>query len=107
MRGVTFKCVLVLAFACESGLTSQGIYRKCGVNSKISAILESFLQDARNTHLKESEHQVDNVAGVLKRFFRNVKEGIFTSQGAPAWLHTIGVFMCLMGLLEDLKTTPG
>nr|XP_023693749.1 arf-GAP with Rho-GAP domain, ANK repeat and PH domain-containing protein 1-like [Paramormyrops kingsleyae] len=78
-------------FIMQFGLTSQGIYRKCGVSSKISAILESFLQDARNTHLKEGEHQVDNVAGVLKRFFRNVKEGIFTSQGAPVWLHTIEI----------------
>ncbi|XP_048851311.1 arf-GAP with Rho-GAP domain, ANK repeat and PH domain-containing protein 1-like [Brienomyrus brachyistius] len=78
-------------FIMQFGLTSQGIYRKCGVNSKISAILESFLQDARNTHLKEGEHHVDDVAGVLKRFFRNVKEGIFTSQGAPNWLHAIEI----------------
>ncbi|KPP64342.1 hypothetical protein Z043_117321, partial [Scleropages formosus] len=50
----------------------------------------NFLVDARRIHLREEEHRVDDVAGTLKRFFRNVKEGVFTNQAAPAWLSTIG-----------------
>ncbi|XP_061072624.1 arf-GAP with Rho-GAP domain, ANK repeat and PH domain-containing protein 1-like isoform X1 [Conger conger] len=72
----------------QCGLTSEGIYRKSGVNSKIAALLENFRQDARSMRLREGEHQVDDVSNVLKRFFRDVEEGIFTSQATPLWLKT-------------------
>uniref|UniRef100_A0A8C9RR29 ArfGAP with RhoGAP domain, ankyrin repeat and PH domain 1 n=1 Tax=Scleropages formosus TaxID=113540 RepID=A0A8C9RR29_SCLFO len=76
-------------FITQFGLKSVGIYRKNGVSSKIANLLENFLVDARRIHLREEEHRVDDVAGTLKRFFRNVKEGVFTNQAAPAWLSTI------------------
>ncbi|XP_058887003.1 arf-GAP with Rho-GAP domain, ANK repeat and PH domain-containing protein 1-like isoform X1 [Acipenser ruthenus] len=72
----------------QCGLTSEGIYRKSGVNSKIAALLESFRRDARNVRLKEGDHQVDDVSNVLKRFFRDTEEGMFTSQAANDWLST-------------------
>nr|XP_015197062.1 PREDICTED: arf-GAP with Rho-GAP domain, ANK repeat and PH domain-containing protein 1 isoform X4 [Lepisosteus oculatus] len=75
----------------QCGLTSEGIYRKSGVNSKIASLLESFRKDARSVRLKEGEHQVDDVSNVLKRFFRDVKEGIFTSGAAVEWLNTPAV----------------
>ncbi|XP_018590221.1 arf-GAP with Rho-GAP domain, ANK repeat and PH domain-containing protein 1-like isoform X2 [Scleropages formosus] len=78
-------------FITQFGLKSVGIYRKNGVSSKIANLLENFLVDARRIHLREEEHRVDDVAGTLKRFFRNVKEGVFTNQAAPAWLSTIGI----------------
>uniref|UniRef100_A0AAY5EJ61 ArfGAP with RhoGAP domain, ankyrin repeat and PH domain 1 n=1 Tax=Electrophorus electricus TaxID=8005 RepID=A0AAY5EJ61_ELEEL len=66
----------------QYGLTSEGIYRKSGVNSKIAALLEAFRRDARSVWLKEGEQQVDDVTNVLKRFFRDIEEGLF-SQEAP------------------------
>ncbi|XP_066555326.1 arfGAP with RhoGAP domain, ankyrin repeat and PH domain 1 isoform X3 [Amia ocellicauda] len=75
----------------QCGLTSEGIYRKSGVNSKIATLLESFRRDARSVRLKEGEHQVDDVSNVLKRFFRDVKEGIFTSEASAAWLSTSAI----------------
>ncbi|XP_064157726.1 arf-GAP with Rho-GAP domain, ANK repeat and PH domain-containing protein 1-like isoform X2 [Anguilla rostrata] len=75
----------------QCGLTSEGIYRKSGVNSKIAALLETFRRDARCMRLKEGEHQVDDVSNVLKRFFRDVEEGIFTSQATPHWLSTTAI----------------
>ncbi|XP_051782489.1 arf-GAP with Rho-GAP domain, ANK repeat and PH domain-containing protein 1 isoform X2 [Erpetoichthys calabaricus] len=75
----------------QSGLTSEGIYRKSGVNSKITALLDNFRRDARNVRLKEGDHQVDDVSNVLKRFFRDVEEGIFTSDASPLWLSTPGI----------------
>ncbi|XP_028817629.1 arf-GAP with Rho-GAP domain, ANK repeat and PH domain-containing protein 1 isoform X2 [Denticeps clupeoides] len=68
------------------GLISDGIYRKSGVNSRISALLVDFRRDARSVWLKEGDHLVDDVANVLKRFFRDVQDGLFTSEAAQEWL---------------------
>uniref|UniRef100_A0AAZ3NTG2 ArfGAP with RhoGAP domain, ankyrin repeat and PH domain 1 n=1 Tax=Oncorhynchus tshawytscha TaxID=74940 RepID=A0AAZ3NTG2_ONCTS len=72
----------------QCGLTSEGIYRKSGVNSRVAALCEAFRRDARNVRLKEEEHQVDDVSNTLKRFFRESGEGLFTKQAASAWLST-------------------
>ncbi|XP_051535448.1 arf-GAP with Rho-GAP domain, ANK repeat and PH domain-containing protein 1 isoform X2 [Myxocyprinus asiaticus] len=77
-------------FTTQYGLTSEGIYRKSGVNSKIAALLEEFRRDARCVWLKEGEHQVDDVSNVLKRFFRDIQEGLFAQQ-VHNWLSTTDV----------------
>ncbi|XP_056304705.1 arf-GAP with Rho-GAP domain, ANK repeat and PH domain-containing protein 1-like [Danio aesculapii] len=77
-------------FITQYGLTSEGIYRKSGVNSKIAALLEELRRDARCVWLKEGEHQVDDVSNVLKRFFRDVQEGVFGLE-AHRWLAATGV----------------
>ena len=75
---------------CVLGLTSEGIYRKSGVNSRVATLCEAFRRDARSVRLKEGEHQVDDVSNTLKRFFRESGEGLFTIQAASAWLSTPG-----------------
>ncbi|NWW21752.1 ARAP1 protein, partial [Falcunculus frontatus] len=71
---------------CGMGLTSEGIYRKSGQNSKTTSLLEVLQRDARRVCLKEGEHQVDDVANTLKRFFRDLGDGLFTRRWAPDWL---------------------
>ncbi|XP_077396625.1 arfGAP with RhoGAP domain, ankyrin repeat and PH domain 1 isoform X2 [Festucalex cinctus] len=75
----------------QCGLTSEGIYRKSGVNSRVSALCERFRQDARSLRLKEGEHQVDDVSNTLKRFFRELEEGLFTSEDGGTWLTTTAI----------------
>ncbi|NXL20597.1 ARAP1 protein, partial [Setophaga kirtlandii] len=70
----------------QCGLTSEGIYRKSGQNSKTTSLLEVLQRDARCVRLKEGEHHVDDVANTLKRFFRDLGDGLFTRQWAPHWL---------------------
>ncbi|XP_027744113.1 arf-GAP with Rho-GAP domain, ANK repeat and PH domain-containing protein 1 isoform X2 [Empidonax traillii] len=70
----------------QCGLTSEGIYRKSGQNSKTTSLLEVLQRDARRVRLKEGEHHVDDVANTLKRFFRDLGDGLFTRQWAPDWL---------------------
>lgn len=77
-------------FTTQYGLTSEGIYRKSGVNSKIAALLEEFRRNARCVWLKEGEHQVDDVSNVLKRFFRDIEEGLFGPQ-SHHWLTTTAI----------------
>uniref|UniRef100_A0A8C7YTJ4 ArfGAP with RhoGAP domain, ankyrin repeat and PH domain 1 n=1 Tax=Oryzias sinensis TaxID=183150 RepID=A0A8C7YTJ4_9TELE len=75
-----------ISFITQYGLTSEGIYRKSGVNSRVAALCERFHRDARSLCLKEGEHQVDDVSNTLKRFFRELEDGLFTSEHARDWL---------------------
>ncbi|XP_053162317.1 arf-GAP with Rho-GAP domain, ANK repeat and PH domain-containing protein 1 isoform X2 [Hemicordylus capensis] len=70
----------------QCGLTSEGIYRKSGQNSKTTGLLEMLRKDARKVRLKEGEHQVDDVANTLKRFFRDIGDGLFTKDCSLEWL---------------------
>uniref|UniRef100_A0A673YKB3 ArfGAP with RhoGAP domain, ankyrin repeat and PH domain 1 n=1 Tax=Salmo trutta TaxID=8032 RepID=A0A673YKB3_SALTR len=78
-----------MSFITQHGLKSEGIYRRCGVNSKITALLFFLRHDPRKVRLSEGERQVDDVANVLKRFLREVGEGVFNGhQASLPWLHT-------------------
>uniref|UniRef100_A0A8B9UZS8 ArfGAP with RhoGAP domain, ankyrin repeat and PH domain 1 n=1 Tax=Anas zonorhyncha TaxID=75864 RepID=A0A8B9UZS8_9AVES len=70
----------------QCGLTSEGIYRKSGQNSKTTSLLEMLRRDARSVRLKEGEHHVDDVANTLKRFFRDLGDGLFTRRWSQDWL---------------------
>ncbi|XP_010895412.1 arf-GAP with Rho-GAP domain, ANK repeat and PH domain-containing protein 1 [Esox lucius] len=83
---------LCMSYITQYGLKAEGIYRKCGVNSKIASLLLSFRSDARRVRLKEEQHQVDDIANVLKRFLREVDGGVFNGhQASLPWLHTTSV----------------
>ncbi len=74
-----------------SGLMSSGIYRKSGINSHVTKLLERFQNDARSVTLLESDYSVDGVANTLKRFLREVKDGVFNGQeNNDSWLKTAG-----------------
>lgn len=72
------------------GMASEGIYRKSGVTSRVTALLEQFRTDARSQCLREGVNLVDDVSSTLKRFFRELEDGLFTSVDAGSWLSTAG-----------------
>ncbi|XP_073338522.1 arf-GAP with Rho-GAP domain, ANK repeat and PH domain-containing protein 1 isoform X2 [Pagrus major] len=80
-----------IGYITQCGLTSEGIYRKSGVNSRVAALCERFRRDARSLRLREGEHQVDDVSNTLKRFFRELEEGLFTSKDASTWLSAAAI----------------
>ncbi|NWR35511.1 ARAP1 protein, partial [Tachuris rubrigastra] len=80
------RCIDYITQCGMARLTSEGIYRKSGQNSKTTSLLEVLQRDARRVRLKEGEHHVDDVANTLKRFFRDLGDGLFTRQWAPNWL---------------------
>ena len=47
-------------------------------------------RDARSVRLKEGEHHVDDVANTLKRFFRDLGDGLFTGRWGQDWLRATG-----------------
>ncbi|NXX42014.1 ARAP1 protein, partial [Tricholaema leucomelas] len=75
----------------QCGLTSEGIYRKSGQNSKTSSLLQLLRRDARGVRLRQGEQQVDDVASTLKRFFRELAQGIFTQRWCQHWLQASGL----------------
>lgn len=80
-----------ISFITQCGLTSEGIYRKSGLNSRVKALLDKFLSDARSICLKEGENQVDDVSNTLKRFFRDLDDGLFTKEQSQNWLTTASI----------------
>lgn len=80
---IVYRCV---DYITQCGLTSEGIYRKCGQTSKTQRLLDSLRQDARSVHLKEGEQHVDDVSSALKRFLRDLPDGLFTRAQRLAWL---------------------
>ncbi|XP_067263337.1 arf-GAP with Rho-GAP domain, ANK repeat and PH domain-containing protein 1 [Chanodichthys erythropterus] len=74
------------------GLLSSGIYRKSGINSHVTKLQERFQSDARSVTWCESEYSVDDVANTLKRFLREVKDGVFNGQeNNDSWLRAAGL----------------
>ncbi|CAH0546516.1 unnamed protein product [Brassicogethes aeneus] len=61
------------------GSMTEGIYRKPGVNSSISEILDSFRKNAFTTHLKLDKYSEHDVATALKRFFRDLPKPLISS----------------------------
>uniref|UniRef100_A0A673UZ26 ArfGAP with RhoGAP domain, ankyrin repeat and PH domain 1 n=1 Tax=Suricata suricatta TaxID=37032 RepID=A0A673UZ26_SURSU len=80
---IVYRCI---DYITQCGLTSEGIYRKCGQTSKTQRVLESLRQDARSVRLKEGEQHVDDVSSALKRFLRDLPDGLFTRAQRLAWL---------------------
>ncbi|XP_056091878.1 arf-GAP with Rho-GAP domain, ANK repeat and PH domain-containing protein 1 isoform X1 [Rhinichthys klamathensis goyatoka] len=74
------------------GLLSSGIYRESGINSHVTKLLERFKNDARSVTWCESEYSVHVVANTLKRFLREVKDGLLNGQeNSDSWLRAAGL----------------
>ncbi|NXC10595.1 ARAP3 protein, partial [Orthonyx spaldingii] len=74
-----------IAFITQYGLRHEGIYRKNGAKSRIKVLMEEFRRDARNVKLRISDNFIEDVTDVLKRFFRELEDPIFTSELHPQW----------------------
>ncbi|XP_068122674.1 arf-GAP with Rho-GAP domain, ANK repeat and PH domain-containing protein 1 isoform X3 [Hyperolius riggenbachi] len=83
---IVMKCINHISIF---GVESEGIYRKSGQKSKITNLLEALKRDARSVAIREDE-PVDNVTDTLKRFFREIGEGIF-AEHARQWLHVTDI----------------
>ncbi|XKL63586.1 hypothetical protein PGB90_005950 [Kerria lacca] len=71
------KCI---NFVYAHGSMSEGIYRRSGSNSSITKLLSAFRQDSWSVQLSRQEYTEYDVASVLKRFFRDLPEPLFTVQ---------------------------
>uniref|UniRef100_A0A8D0G543 ArfGAP with RhoGAP domain, ankyrin repeat and PH domain 3 n=1 Tax=Sphenodon punctatus TaxID=8508 RepID=A0A8D0G543_SPHPU len=74
-----------IAFITQYGLRHEGIYRKNGAKSRIKVLMEEFRRDARNVKLRISDNFIEDVTDVLKRFFRELEDPVFTTELHPQW----------------------
>ncbi|KAM4677747.1 arf-GAP with Rho-GAP domain, ANK repeat and PH domain-containing protein 3 isoform 2-T2 [Discoglossus pictus] len=74
-----------IAFLTQYGLCHEGIYRKNGAKSRIKLLMDEFRRDARNVKLRISDNFIEDVTDVLKRFFRELDDPIFTIELHPKW----------------------
>ncbi|XP_063784629.1 arf-GAP with Rho-GAP domain, ANK repeat and PH domain-containing protein 3 isoform X1 [Pseudophryne corroboree] len=74
-----------IAFLTQYGLCHEGIYRKNGAKSRIKLLMDEFRRDARNVKLRINDNFIEDVTDVLKRFFRELDDPIFTTELHPQW----------------------
>ncbi|NXW23685.1 ARAP3 protein, partial [Circaetus pectoralis] len=74
-----------IAFITQYGLRHEGIYRKNGAKSRIKVLMEEFRRDARNVKLRINDNFIEDVTDVLKRFFRELEDPVFTLELHPRW----------------------
>uniref|UniRef100_A0A8B9T6N8 ArfGAP with RhoGAP domain, ankyrin repeat and PH domain 3 n=1 Tax=Anas platyrhynchos TaxID=8839 RepID=A0A8B9T6N8_ANAPL len=74
----------IIVDSCIAFIT-QGIYRKNGAKSRIKVLMEEFRRDARNVKLRISDNFIEDVTDVLKRFFRELEDPVFTHELHPQW----------------------
>ncbi|XP_066480097.1 arf-GAP with Rho-GAP domain, ANK repeat and PH domain-containing protein 3 isoform X2 [Tiliqua scincoides] len=74
-----------IAFITQYGLQHEGIYRKNGAKSRIKVLMEEFRRDARNVKLRINDNFIEDVTDVLKRFFRELEDPVFTTYLHPQW----------------------
>ncbi|XP_059844998.1 arf-GAP with Rho-GAP domain, ANK repeat and PH domain-containing protein 2 isoform X2 [Hypanus sabinus] len=84
-----------IAFVTQYGLGSEGIYQKNGTPSRVNQLLDQFRKDARNVKLRFGEHQLGDVADVMKRFLFEIDDALLTKELYPYWLSALDV--------QDLK----
>ncbi|KFP88128.1 Arf-GAP with Rho-GAP domain, ANK repeat and PH domain-containing protein 3, partial [Apaloderma vittatum] len=75
----------IQASAGGRGLRHEGIYRKNGAKSRIKVLMEEFRRDARNVKLRISDNFIEDVTDVLKRFFRELEDPVFTLELHSQW----------------------
>lgn len=71
---------------------SEGIYRRCGANSNVTKLLTLFQNDAWAVQLSRQDYTEYDVANVLKRFFRDLPEPVFTAQLHKHLCNTAGMY---------------
>ena len=75
-------------FVYSQGCLTQGIYRIAGVNKRITALLEDFRKNAWNVALNRDVYSEHDVANVLKRFMRTLKEPLLTQKLRSEFIET-------------------
>lgn len=83
-------CLPLTSFSSPTGLQHEGIYRKNGAKSRIKILMEEFRRDARNVKLRINDNFIEDVTDVLKRFFRELEDPVFTTYLHPQWKEAAG-----------------
>ncbi|KAM8834895.1 arf-GAP with Rho-GAP domain, ANK repeat and PH domain-containing protein 1 isoform 1-T1 [Synchiropus picturatus] len=67
------------------GLKVEGVYRRCGLATKVSQLVEGLMTSPSSTHLESDEQGVLDAASALKKYIRQ-KEALFPEATRPDWV---------------------
>ncbi|CAM1316369.1 Uncharacterised protein g6745 [Pycnogonum litorale] len=76
----------LIKFVSTHGGTCEGIYRLAAPNSKIKALLDSFVEDAWSVHLKPEDITIHEASSAVKRFCRSLDDCVFTDALYESWI---------------------
>uniref|UniRef100_A0A915I400 Rho-GAP domain-containing protein n=1 Tax=Romanomermis culicivorax TaxID=13658 RepID=A0A915I400_ROMCU len=71
------KCVNFIAV---HGINVEGIHRLSGTASKVKQLFDDFQRDPYSVHLRIEDYCVHDVASVLRKFLRQLKEPLITTE---------------------------
>uniref|UniRef100_A0A1I7VTX2 Rho-GAP domain-containing protein n=1 Tax=Loa loa TaxID=7209 RepID=A0A1I7VTX2_LOALO len=82
------KCIEAIE---EKGIREQGLYRNCGVTSKVQKLLQIGLDKRRSIHDKlsftDDEWEIKTLSSALKTFLRNLPEPLMTFDLHPHFIN--------------------
>ncbi|XP_045784309.1 arf-GAP with Rho-GAP domain, ANK repeat and PH domain-containing protein 1 [Maniola jurtina] len=78
-----------LSFIYAHGSLSEGIYRRAGSSLVLSELLARFRRDSWSVQLTPGQHSEHDVAGVLKRFFRDLPEPLVPQEKHSALIEVL------------------
>lgn len=73
---------------CFSGLQVEGVYRRCGLATKVKQLVEALMTSPNSAHLEGNEQGVLDVGSALKQYVRQQKCLIPDRQ---LWLQAAGL----------------
>ncbi|VDK88314.1 unnamed protein product [Litomosoides sigmodontis] len=82
------KCVEAIE---EKGICEQGLYRNCGVTSKVQKLMQTGLDRRRSVHDKlnfaDDDWEIKTLSSALKTFLRNLPEPLMTFDLHPHFIN--------------------
>ncbi|KAM8899811.1 arf-GAP with Rho-GAP domain, ANK repeat and PH domain-containing protein 1 isoform 2-T2 [Spinachia spinachia] len=68
------------------GLNVDGVYRRCGLATKVTKLVESLMTSPCSTHLESDEQGVLDAGSALKQYVRQ-QEGLIPERERQQWIH--------------------
>ncbi|KAM3723127.1 Rho GTPase-activating protein [Dirofilaria immitis] len=81
------KCIEAIE---EKGIREQGLYRNCGVTSKVQKLMQIGLDKRRSVHklsFTDDEWEIKTLSSALKTFLRNLPEPLMTFDLHPHFIN--------------------
>lgn len=72
-----------------SGLKVEGVYRRCGLTTKVSRLVEALITSPKSTPLESDEQGVLDAGSALKQYIRQ-QDSLFPDREREQWLHAAG-----------------
>ncbi|XP_061607428.1 arf-GAP with Rho-GAP domain, ANK repeat and PH domain-containing protein 1 isoform X2 [Phyllopteryx taeniolatus] len=69
-----------------SGLKVEGVYRRCGLASKVSQLVEALVKSPGAAHLESDEQGVLDAAAALKQYIRQQEAQLFPESDRKDWM---------------------